>query len=172
MRAAPFTVVTSNSGSAGPYLFTHGGLVSKHEAELRRRLSNGDDVYDTMDWFLKAIDAQAFVDGGPEPDLSWFEREFLGDKANIDRYHEERMRRKTIFDLLNDMATEGPVHPERPHIDMSGAADEDLINKIGDDYYGDSAVEELVKRANAKRITLAHYIGNVVISHKGAGRGR
>jgi hypothetical protein len=134
--------------------------MSKHEAELRQRLSNGDDIHDTMDWFLKAIGAQAYIDGGAEPDLSWFEREFL--KDNTDRYHEERMRRKTMFELLNNLATEGPVHPERPRIDMSGAADEDLIDKMVDDNYGDSAVEELVKRANGKHMTLADYIGDVI----------
>jgi hypothetical protein len=134
--------------------------MSKCEAELRRRLSNRDDIYDTMCWFLSAIDAQACADGGPEPDLSWFEREFL--KDNIDRYREEQMRRMTIWELLNGAATEGPVHPERPRIDMSDVADKELINKMVDDYYGDSAVEELVKRANAKRLTLADYAWYVV----------
>jgi hypothetical protein len=109
-----------------------------------------------MCWFLSAIDAQACADGGPEPDLSWFELEFL--KDNIDRYREEQMRRMTIPELLNSVAIGGPVHPERPRIDMSDVADKELINKMVDDYYGDSAVEELVKRANAKRVTLADYI--------------
>ena len=55
--------------------------MSKHEAELRRRVANNDDIHDTMVWFLEAIGAQAYVDGGPEPDLSWFEREFLKDNT-------------------------------------------------------------------------------------------
>jgi hypothetical protein len=134
--------------------------MSKHEAELKRRLSKGDGIYETMSWFLKAIDAQACADGGPEPDLSWFEEQFLRD--NADRYKEEQMRRKTILELINDMATEGPVHPERPRIDMTEATDKDLINQTTDDFYGDSAVEELVKRANAKCMTLAEYVKDVV----------
>ena len=134
--------------------------MSKYEAELRRRLSNGDDIYDTMDWFWKAIGAQAYIDGGPKPDLSSFEVEFLND--NVDRYHEEQIRRKTMFELLNDVAMAGPVHPERPRIDMSEATDDELIDKMVDDYYGDSATEELVKRANGKHMTLADYIRDVV----------
>ena len=53
--------------------------MSEHEAELRRRLAaEGANIYDVMRWFLDAIGAQACADGGPEPELSWFEREFLG----------------------------------------------------------------------------------------------
>jgi hypothetical protein len=129
--------------------------MSKHEAELRRRVANNDNTYDTMVWFLEAIDAQAYREGGPEPDLSWFEREFL--KDNIDRYHEEHMRRMPVQDLLNVLALEDPEHPERPLIDLSDATDQYLIKQIGD-YHSDSAVAELVKRANAKRVTLADYI--------------
>jgi hypothetical protein len=33
--------------------------MSKHESELRRRLDRFDSVYDTICWFLKAVDAQA-----------------------------------------------------------------------------------------------------------------
>jgi len=147
--------------------------MSKHEADLRRRVSNGDSICDTMCWFLKAIDAQARLDGAPMPelDLSWFEREFLGNEANIKRYHEERLNRMTIWELINDLATEGPRHPERPRINMSGAADEDLINKTIDDHYGDSAVEELVSRANAKHVSLADYIRDVAIALRGGSRG-
>jgi hypothetical protein len=136
--------------------------VSEHEAELRRRVSNGDDIYDTMVWFLAAIDAQGYVDRGcrgPEPNLSWFEREFLRD--NTDRYHEERMRRKTFLELLNDIATALPLHPERARIDMSDVADKELANMIGDDDLTDSAVEELVTRANRKCMTVAEYIRDV-----------
>jgi hypothetical protein len=86
--------------------------MSKHEAELRRRVADNDNTYDTMCWFLSAIGAQAYVDGGPEPDLSWFEREYL--KANIARYHEERMRRMSIRDLIDALALEDFEHPERP----------------------------------------------------------
>jgi|SoiMethySBSTD1v2_1073268.scaffolds.fasta_scaffold2891721_2 hypothetical protein len=57
--------------------------MSEHEAELRRRMALKDvDVYDTMVWFLAAIDAEGCVDRQREPDLSWFEREFL--KDNMD----------------------------------------------------------------------------------------
>jgi hypothetical protein len=129
--------------------------VSEHEAELRRRLPNGDGIYETMCWFLSAIDAQACVDGGPEPDLSWFEREFL--KDNIDRYHEERLRRMTMAELINEAATER-FDPNHPRIDMSEATDEELINKMVEGPHRESATEELVKRANAKRVTLADYI--------------
>jgi hypothetical protein len=63
--------------------------MSKHEAELRRRVANSansdadihDSIYDTMVWFLEAVGAQAHLDGGPKPDLSWFEREFLKDNT-------------------------------------------------------------------------------------------
>jgi hypothetical protein len=132
--------------------------MSTHEAELRRRLSHGDDFYDTMSWFLSAIDAQACADGGPEPDLSWFEREFL--EVNIDRYYEEQLRRMTVPELLNAAAMER-FDPSHPRIDMSGAADEELINKMVKGPHRESATEELVKRANGKRMTLADYIGDI-----------
>ena len=103
--------------------------MSKHEAELRRKLSvAGVDIYDTMVWFLTAIDAQACVDGGPEPDLSWFEREFL--KSNIELYRRERMQRMTVLELLNAMAAAEPTKPDRPRIDMSDWSDEALINAL------------------------------------------
>ncbi len=90
--------------------------MSKHEAELRRRLA-GDhvDVYEIISWFLDAIDAQAYVDGKPgEPDLSWFEREFLIN--NIERYHTARIKRMSMVDLLNKMAIAKPQpgHPRIP----------------------------------------------------------
>jgi hypothetical protein len=129
--------------------------VSKHEAELRRRLSvAGVDIYDTVCWFLTAIDAQACVDGGPKPDLSWFEREFL--KSNIELYR----RRMTLPELLNAMAAAGPTEPGRPRSDMSEWSDEALINALGSNDDHDSAVEELVKRANARHLTMADYIGD------------
>jgi hypothetical protein len=133
------------------------------EAELRRRVSEGDAMYDTVSWFLVAIDAQAWADGGPEPDLSWFEREFL--KDNLERYNEERPRRMSMVELVNAMALEKPYHPERPLIDMSDVADIELVEKMIDHDYGDSAVAELVKRANAKCITLAHYIVQALKPH-------
>jgi hypothetical protein len=132
--------------------------MSKHEAELRRKLSvAGVDIYDTMCWFLTAIDAQACVDGGPKPDLSWFEREFLKDNAEL--YRLERVQRMTLPELLNAMAAAGPAEPDRPRSDMREWSDEALINALGsnDDY--DSAVEELVKRANARCLTMADCIG-------------
>jgi hypothetical protein len=132
--------------------------VSEHEAELRRRVSNGDDIYDTMVWFLAAIDAQGYVDRGcrgPEPNLSWFERETIPIATT------KRMRRKTFLELLNDIATALPLHPERARIDMSDVADKELANMIGDDDLTDSAVEELVTRANRKCMTVAEYIRDV-----------
>jgi hypothetical protein len=119
------------------------------------------DVYDTLCWFLDAINAQACVDGGPEPDLSWFEREFLRD--NIEFYHKERVRRMTTWELLDGMATEGAVRPDQPLLDVSDWQDVDLINAVTDERYGDSAVAELVKRANAKRVTISDYLKDVVI---------
>jgi hypothetical protein len=57
--------------------------MSQFEAELRQRVSRGDDTYDTFEWYLSAIGAEDLVDrGGPEPDLSWFEREFLKAKSS------------------------------------------------------------------------------------------
>jgi hypothetical protein len=116
--------------------------VSEFEAELRRRLSAETvDIYDIMCWFLDAINAQACADGGPEPDLSWFEREFL--KNNMEYCREERMQRKTIWELLDRLAIEGPVKPDQPLLDVSDWSDVDLINVVVDDKYGDSAVAEL-----------------------------
>jgi hypothetical protein len=38
--------------------------MSKHETELRRRLAdNKADLYETIAWFLAAIDAQGYADG-------------------------------------------------------------------------------------------------------------
>src|SRR5262249_28311699 len=139
-----------------------GAVVSRHEAELRRRMSAKNvDVYDTLCWFLDAINAQACVDGGPEPDLSWFERKFL--KSHVEYYREERMRRKTIWELLDGLATEGAVSPDQPLLDVSDWQDVDLINAATNERYGNSAVAELVKRANAKCVTMSDYVKDVVI---------
>jgi hypothetical protein len=79
--------------------------MSEHEAELRRRVANDDDIHDTMCWFLSAIGAQAYVDGGGQkPGLSRFEQDFL--KANIARYYQERMRCMPLRDLINDMQSQ------------------------------------------------------------------
>jgi hypothetical protein len=51
--------------------------MSEREAELRRRIASNEDIHDTVCWFLEAIGAQAWADGGPRPDLSWFEQESL-----------------------------------------------------------------------------------------------
>jgi hypothetical protein len=112
-----------------------------------------------MEWFLAAIDAQACVDGGPEPDLSWFEREFLKDNTVL--YCEQRLRRMTLLALLNEMAIGKPSEPNQPGIDMSRWTDKDVINSVLG-HYGESAIEELVKRANAKSLTVADYVTDVV----------
>jgi hypothetical protein len=131
--------------------------MSEHEAELRSKLAaEGADVHDIMHWFLEAIGAQACVDGGPEPDLSWFEREFL--KDNVERYHDEHIKRMPMDQLLNEWATTAPAHLGRPLIDVSGWSDVELIHAITDDHYSDSVAEELIKRANAGRITVAEYV--------------
>jgi hypothetical protein len=64
----------------------------------------------------------------------------LADKANIDRYHEERISRMTLIDMAR------PFHPERPRIDMSDMADAELVKKMVDKVFSDSAVDELVER--------------------------
>jgi hypothetical protein len=139
--------------------------MSKHEVALRKRLAvDGADVYEIMRWFLEAVGAQACADGGPEPDLSWFEREFL--KDNVERYHEERPWRIPLDQLLNEWATTMPTHPDRPLIDVSRWADKDLISGARDDCYGDSCIEELVKRANAKRVTMADYVFGVLAKNQ------
>ena len=41
--------------------------MSKYETELRRKLaSNQADIYETITWFVAAIDIQAYADGKPE----------------------------------------------------------------------------------------------------------
>ena len=140
--------------------------MSEHEAELRRRLAaEGANIYDVMRWFLDAVGAQACADGGPEPDLSWFEREFL--KDNVERYREERLRRMPLRELLNEWATTMPTHPDRPLIDVSRWADKDLISGARDDCYGDSCIEELVKRANARCLTMSDYVFGIVAKDGG-----
>jgi hypothetical protein len=62
-------------------------------------------------------------------------------------------------DLLNGLAASVPAHPL---IDVSGWSDKDLVNAITDDHYGESAVGELVKRANARHLTMADYVFDVV----------
>ena len=137
--------------------------MSEHEAELRRRLAaEGANIYDVMRWFLDAVGAQACADGGPEPDLSWFEREFL--KDNVERYREERLRRMPLRELLNEWAT---AKPDQPLIDVSDWPDKDLINGIMDDHHGDSAVAELVRRANAQCLTMAEYVFGIVAKDGG-----
>ena len=131
--------------------------MSKHETELRRRLAGSNvDIYETMSWFLTAIDAQAYVHGKlGEPDLSAFEREFL--HANVERYQQARLDRMSPDDLLNKMATAEP-DPNAPKIDMSGLSDRQVIAAAFNGPYFDSATAELVKRANAKCVTVADFI--------------
>ena len=138
--------------------------MSKFEDELRRRLAvEGADVYEIMRWFLDAIGAQACADGGPEPDLSWFEREFL--KDNTERYHEERLRRMPLPQLLNEWATTMPAHPDRPLIDVSGWSDKDLINGTMDDRYG----RQLHRRVDEARQREAPHGGRLRILRRGEG---
>jgi hypothetical protein len=77
----------------------------------------------------------------------------------------------SIPDLFNGLAVEGFKHPERPLLDMGAATDVDLINSIDDDRYGDSAVAELVKRANGKHVTLFDYILPACLAHHSRGGG-
>jgi hypothetical protein len=81
--------------------------MSQYETELRRRLAADKvDLYETISWFLAAIGAQDFIDGKPgEPDLSWFEREFL--TANAERYQQERVQRMSIVELIVGRVTAG-----------------------------------------------------------------
>ena len=139
--------------------------MSQFEAELRKRVSRGDDTYDTYEWYLSAIGAEGFVDrGGPEPDLSWFEREFL--IANMEHYHKQKLHRMPLSELFNNMATAQPHHPEHELIDMGGLANRTLIrtmfDKTADTRHYDSAVVELTKRANAKGMPLADFIDKVL----------
>jgi hypothetical protein len=131
--------------------------MSKHETELRRRLAGDNvDIYETMSWFLTAIDAQAYVDGKPgEPDLSEFEREFL--RANVERDDKARLDRMSPDDLFNKMATAKP-DPNAPKVDMSELSDRQVIAAAFNGPYVDSATAELVKRANAKCVTVADFI--------------
>ena len=109
-----------------------------------------------MPWFLAAIDAQAYADGKPgEPDLSEFERDVL--TGNIERYQQARIKRMSIVDLLNKMAT-GLPDPNSPRVDMSGMPDRELVEASLDGPYVDSATLELVKRANAKCITVVDFV--------------
>ena len=134
--------------------------MSQHEAELRGRLAGDNvDIVEIMTRFLAATDARAYADGKPgEPDLSWFEREFMRD--NVERYHQERIKRLSIVDLVVGMVLAERA-PDYALIDMSAMPDRELINAtIGPD--GDSACAELLKRANAKCITVADFIKDVL----------
>jgi hypothetical protein len=134
--------------------------MSQRETELRRRLAGDNvDIVEIMTWFLDAIDAKTYADGKPgEPDLSWFEQEFLRD--NAERYHQERLKRMSIVDLVVGMVLAKPA-PDYALIDMSAMPDRELIDAtIGPD--GDSACAELLKRANAKRVTVADFIRDVL----------
>jgi hypothetical protein len=100
----------------------------------------------------------------PEMNLSEFEREFL--IANADRYHEERLRRMPMPALINEMAT-ARFDSDQVQANMSAVADVDLIaTAFRDDPHAKSATEELVKRANAKRVTLADYVYYVGQRHR------
>jgi hypothetical protein len=135
--------------------------MSEHEAELRRRWADGKgDIVETMTWFLAAIGAQDFVDGKPGslPHLSWYEREFL--KDNAERYDRARVARMSIVDLTIGRIMAKP-EPGQFDIDMSGAPDGDILDALPGPY-SNSAAAELLKRANAKRVTLVDYLREAV----------
>lgn len=134
--------------------------MSKYETELRRRLARDQgDIYEAMSWFLAAIDFQAYVDGKPgQPDLSEFEEDFL--TANLLRYQQARLKRMSIVDLVSHMVLADP-DPNQPKVDMSGVSDSDIINALCGSH-SDSAAAELVKRASAKRLTMADFLRDVL----------
>jgi hypothetical protein len=138
--------------------------MSKHEDELRRRLAvDGDDIFDTLYWFLDATGFQAYIDGGPKPDWSEFEQEFLA--ANLvryhQRYHEKRLEQMSSVEMFNELATEWLIEPNRPRIVMSTWTDRQVMSQLEN---GDavSALEELTRRANAKCVAVGDYIVRLV----------
>jgi hypothetical protein len=144
--------------------------MSQFETELRQRVSRGDDIYDTYEWYLAAIGAEEVIDGGrPAPDLSLFEREFLID--NMEYHGKQKLRRMSMSELLNGAATARPHHPEHEFIDMCGLANRTLIRTMFDRTAStrryDSAVAELTKRANAKGMPLADFIDKVTEQKRG-----
>lgn len=133
--------------------------MSKHESELRRKLAaDSVDIYDVISWFLAAIDAKAYTDGKPgQPDLSEFEYDFLS--ANIERYRSERLKRMSVADLLNRLATEEVPDPNQPKVEVGGWSDRQLIEGWLEREIA-SAGEELVARANLRRVSVAKYIAD------------
>jgi hypothetical protein len=133
--------------------------MSQRETELRRRLAGDNvDIVEIMTWFLDAIDAKTYADGKPgEPDLSWFEREFLRD--NAERYHQERLKRMSVIDLVVHVVLAEP-EPGQNDVDMREVPDRDLVNALVGDH-SNSASAELLKRANAKRVTVADWLREV-----------
>jgi hypothetical protein len=138
--------------------------MSKHEDELRRRLAvDGADIFDTLYWFLDATGFQAYIDGGPKPDWSEFEQEFLA--ANLvryhQRYHEKRLEGMSSVEMFNELATEWLIEPNRPRIVMSTWTDRQVMSQLEN---GDavSALEELTRRANAKCVAVGDYIVRLV----------
>jgi hypothetical protein len=67
------------------------------------------------------------------------------------------LRRLPIPDLLNGLAVSGPLEPDMPRVDASGWSVEKLVNAIMGPL-ADSAVEELVRRANGECKTVADLI--------------
>lgn len=92
--------------------------MSEHEAELRRRWALQHDIYETISWFLAAIDAEGYASGKPAPPdlLSDFEREFLFD--NMEHYHQERIKRMPSVELASKLALCDPI-PGQADVDMS-----------------------------------------------------
>jgi hypothetical protein len=148
--------------------------MSKHEDELRRRLAvDGDDVFDTLYWFLDATGFQAHIDGGPMPDWSEFEREFLA--ANLmryhQRYHDKRLEGMSEVEKLNEWATEWLITPHQPPIDMSTWTDRQVVEQLdlrvpAPTRNVASALEELTRRANAKCMTVGNYIVGLIKASK------
>jgi hypothetical protein len=135
--------------------------MSKHESELRRRVALQHDLYETITWFIAVNDLQAYADGKPAPAdlLSEWEREYLAD--NIERFHQARIERMPFNELITRMVLGKPA-PGAVLIDMSAMPDRKLLDAtIGAD--GDSACAELLKRANAKRLTVADFIKDVLL---------
>jgi hypothetical protein len=117
---------------------------AEFEAEIRRRLREG--------WIA--------------PDKRRLLRQVLILHRGIKRYCEERVRRLSNDQLLNNWAA-APSEFAGKLIDLSGAPDRQLLQAVSfkdtglaadRDLLADSAIAELAKRANNLRLTVADYI--------------
>ena len=84
----------------------------------------------------------------------------------VKRYREERARRMSVEQLLNNWAAAQPEHPEKL-LDLSHLPDLQLVQAVWQLDIGlaaepavlaDSAIAELATRANNRRMTVADYI--------------